>query len=141
MEGRLEHLVYRCPARKSPLELGRNTENALKSAGFEVLYTDVYAGGARFYMTARKGAHWVHLNVLSDRFDLYVLQAKEMAQVMTADAEGGAAEEPARRSGEAVLRRGYCLFRAGAFVRPVDWPVAGSRGEVISLVGAERFFG
>jgi hypothetical protein len=37
-----------------------------KIAGFEVFYTDVYAGGARFYLTARKGERWARLNVLSD---------------------------------------------------------------------------
>jgi len=50
--------VYRCPSGKSPLELGRNTEAALKNAGFKILYTTVYSGGARFYMTAQKGSQW-----------------------------------------------------------------------------------
>ena len=48
VEGEFESTVYRCPSGKSPLELGRNTEAALKNAGFNILYTDVYAGGARF---------------------------------------------------------------------------------------------
>src|ERR1019366_6125615 len=65
VEGELESTVYRCPSGKSPLELGRNTEAALKNAGFNILYTDVYGGGARFYMTAQKGAQWVKVSVLS----------------------------------------------------------------------------
>src|ERR1019366_3102930 len=66
VEGEFEFTVYRCPSGKSPLELGRNTETALKNAGFKILYTDVYAGGARFSMTAQKGSQWVKLYVVSD---------------------------------------------------------------------------
>jgi hypothetical protein len=56
VEGEYESTVYRCPANKWPLELGRNAEGALKNAGFAIIYTDVYGNGGRFYMTARKGA-------------------------------------------------------------------------------------
>ena len=45
VEGRLDRTIYRCPTDKSPLELGRNTEAALKNAGFNVFYTYVYGGG------------------------------------------------------------------------------------------------
>jgi outer membrane protein OmpA-like peptidoglycan-associated protein len=88
VEGQLERTVYRCPAGKSPLELGRNTEAALRNAGFQILYTDVYAGGARFYMTAQKGPHWVNLYVVSDAYDLTVVKQKQMEQAMTANADG-----------------------------------------------------
>lgn len=90
VEGQLEHTIYRCPAGKSPLELGRNTETALRNAGFQILYTDVYAGGARFYMTAQKGPHWVNLAVVSDAYDLTVVKQKQMEQAMTANADGWA---------------------------------------------------
>jgi OmpA-OmpF porin, OOP family len=90
VEGQFEQTVYRCPANKSPLELGRNTEEALRSAGFQVLYTDVYMGGARFYMTANKPPYWVNLAVLSDAYDLTVVKQKQMEQVMTANADGWA---------------------------------------------------
>lgn len=128
VEGRLEHLVYRCPAGKSPLELGRNTENALKSAGFEVFYTDVYAGGARFYLTARKGEHWVRLNVLSDMYELYVVQTKAMEQVMTANAEGWAAE--VERTGRVAVY-GINFDTAKATLRPDSEPVL---NEVLKLL-------
>ena len=97
VEGQLEHTVYRCPAGKSPLELGRNTEEALKGAGFQILYTDVYAGGARFYMTAQKGQYWVNLGVVSDAYDLTVIKQKQMEQAMTANADGWA--EQVKQSG------------------------------------------
>lgn len=90
VEGELERTIYRCPADKSPLELGRNTEAALKSAGFNILYTDVYSGGARFYMTAQKEPYWVSLAVLSDAYNLTVVKQKQMEQQMTANAEGWA---------------------------------------------------
>ncbi len=90
VEGKLERTVYRCPAGKSPLELGRNTETALRNAGFQVLYTDVYSGGARFSMTARKEPFWVNLAVVSDAYELTVVQQKQMEQAMTANADGWA---------------------------------------------------
>jgi OOP family OmpA-OmpF porin len=85
VEGELESTVYRCPSGKSPLELGRNTEAALKNAGFNILYTDVYTGGARFYMTAQKGVQWVKLYVVSDAYELTAVKQKQMEQVMTAN--------------------------------------------------------
>ena len=90
VEGEFESTVYRCPTGKSPLELGRNTEAALKNAGFNILYTDVYSGGARFYMTAQKGSQWVKLYVVSDSYELTAVKQKEMDQVMTANADGWA---------------------------------------------------
>ena len=90
VEGRLERTLYICPKDKSPLELGRNTESALRDAGFEVLYTDVYVGGKRFWMTARKGAYWVNLAIVGEGYDLTVVQQKAMEQVMTANADGWA---------------------------------------------------
>lgn len=90
VEGEFEFTVYRCPSGKSPLELGRNTEAALQNAGFHILYTDVYAGGARFWMTAQKGAQWVKLYVVSDAYELTAVKQKPMEQVMTANAHGWA---------------------------------------------------
>ena len=87
VEGELERTIYRCPAGKSPLELGRNTEEALKSAGFNILYTDVYSGGTRFYMTAQKVPYWVSLGVLSDSYSLTVVKQKQMEQQMKANAD------------------------------------------------------
>jgi OOP family OmpA-OmpF porin len=92
VEGQMERTVYRCPSEKSPLELGRNTEAALKSAGFNIHYTDVYGNGARFYMTAQKGPQWVHLYVVSDSYDITAVKEKPMEQVMKANAEGWAGQ-------------------------------------------------
>ena len=83
VEGQLERTVYRCPADKSPLELGRNTEAALKNAGYQIHYTFVYGSGGRFYMTAQKGAYWVNLYVVSDAYDLTVVKQKEIDRKST----------------------------------------------------------
>src|SRR5690348_10325225 len=69
VEGAYEMTVYRCPKEKSPLELGRNTEAALKNAGFKIYYTNVYTGGSRFWMTAQSGAQWVKIAVVSDSYE------------------------------------------------------------------------
>ena len=90
VEGEYESTVYRCPVGKSVLELGRNTEAALKNAGFNILYTYVYGAGGRFYMTAQKGGQWVKLAVVSDAYELTTVKEKQMEQVMTANADGWA---------------------------------------------------
>jgi OmpA-OmpF porin, OOP family len=90
VEGEFELTSYRCPNTKSPLELGRNTEAALKDAGFNILYTDTYIGGTRFWMTAQKGGQWVKLAIVGDTYDLTAVKEKQMEQVMTANADGWA---------------------------------------------------
>lgn len=86
VEGQYESTTYRCPAGKSPLEIGRNTEAAFRNAGYDVLYTYVYGSGGRFYMTARKGGQWVKFTAMSDFSELIGVREKEMEQVMTANA-------------------------------------------------------
>ena len=90
VEGEYDFTSYICPVEKSALELGRQTENALKNAGFKIHYTDVYAGGVRFWMTAQKDAQWVRLVVVDRGYDLTTVKEKEMEQVLTADADGWA---------------------------------------------------
>jgi outer membrane protein OmpA-like peptidoglycan-associated protein len=120
VEGQLERTTYRCPATKSPFELGRNTEAALKNAGFNILFTDVYAGGARFYMTAQKGANWVNLGVVSDSYVLTTILRKEMEQVMTANAEGWAQQV---NSTGRVSVYGINFDTGKAAIRPDSEPV------------------
>ena len=120
VEGQLEHIVFRCPSGKSPLELGRNTEVALKDAGFNILYTDMYAGGARFYMTAQKGSQWVNLYVVSDAYELWAVKQKQMEQVMKANAEGWA--EQVNQAGRVTLY-GINFDTGKATIRPDSEPV------------------
>jgi OmpA-OmpF porin, OOP family len=120
IEGQVERTVYRCPAGKSPLELGRNTETALKSAGFQVLFTDVYAGGARFYLTAQKDDYWVNLAVVSDAYDLTVVRQKQMEQVMKANADGWA--EQVKQTGRVSIY-GINFDTGKSTIRPDSEPV------------------
>lgn len=130
VEGEFENTAYRCPANKSPLELGRNTEGALKNAGFTILYTDVYAGGARFSMTAQKGSQWVKLYVDSSGYELTTVKQKAMEQVMTADAEGWAAQ--INQSGR-VSVYGINFDTGKSTIRPDSEPAL---NEVIKLLQA-----
>jgi len=130
VEGEYELTVYRCPAEKSPLELGRNTEAALKNAGFNILYTDVYGTGARFYMTAQKGGQWVKLSVVSDSYELIAVKEKQMAQVMTANADGWARE--ISQSGR-VSVYGINFDTGKATIRPDSEPAL---NEVVKLLQA-----
>jgi OmpA-OmpF porin, OOP family len=91
VEGQYEMTRYHCPREKSPLELGRNTEGALKNAGYNIHYTYLYAT-TRFYMTAQKGAQWAKVTIMDQDYELIAVKEKEMAQVMTANAEGWAAQ-------------------------------------------------
>jgi OOP family OmpA-OmpF porin len=128
VEGQLERTVYRCPAGKSPLELGRNTEAALKNAGFEIPYTYVYGGGARFYMTAHKAPYWVNLAVVSDAYDLTVVKQKQMEQVLTANADGWA--EQMKQTGRVSLY-GINFDTGKASIRADSEPVL---NEVVKLL-------
>ena len=130
VEGEFEATVYRCPTGKSPLELGRNTEAALKSAGFNILYTDVYSGGARFYMTAQKGGQWVKLYVVSDAYELTAVKQKQMEQVMTASADGWA--QQINQSGR-VSVYGINFDTGKSTIRPDSEPAL---SEVVKLLQA-----
>jgi outer membrane protein OmpA-like peptidoglycan-associated protein len=115
VEGQFEYTSYRCPSTKSPLELGRNTEAALKQAGFNILYTEVYGTGGRFYMTAQKGSQWVNLYVVSDAYNLWTVKQKQMEQLMKANAEGWA--EQVNQSGRISLY-GINFDTGKATIRP-----------------------
>lgn len=127
VEGQLERIIYKCPATTSPLELGRNTEAALKNAGFQVLFTFVYGNGARFYMTANKGPYWVYLSVI-DYYDITIVKQKEMEQQMTASAEGWAAQ--VNQTGRVSLY-GINFDTGKATIRPDSEPVL---NEVLKLL-------
>lgn len=89
VEGEFERIDYACPADTSPLEVGRNTENALKQAGFTIHYTRPYFT-TRFTVTGQKGAQWVHVQADGRNYYLTTVLAKEMEQVIKANAEGWA---------------------------------------------------
>jgi len=129
VEGEFAYTVYRCPTEKSPLELGRNTEAALKNAGFNILYTDVYVGGARFWMTAQKGGQWVKLyTAQGGGYELTTVKEKQMEQVMTANADGWA--QQINQSGR-VSVYGINFDTGKSIIRPDSEPAL---SEVVKLL-------
>ncbi len=120
IEGELDHTIYRCPKEKSPLELGRNTEAALKANGFNVFYTYVYGQGARFYLTAQKGPQWVRVSILGQLYEIWAVKQKQMEQVMKANAEGWA--DQVNQTGRVSLY-GINFDTGKATIRPDSEPV------------------
>ncbi len=86
VEGEYELLKFSCPATISGLQIHRNAENALKSAGYNIVYTYVY-GTTRYYLTAQKGPQWAHVYATKGAYDLTTVKAKEMVQAMEANAD------------------------------------------------------
>ena len=89
VEGELARVEYGCPAGSSPLEIGRNAENALRQDGFTILHTRRYFT-TRFYVTGQKGAQWVHVAADGVNYSVTGVRTKQMEQVMKAGAEGWA---------------------------------------------------
>lgn len=59
LEGKLTHILYRAPLGRSPLEVFRNYEKALQSAGFETLFScDRDNCGTRFNSYMNPGARY-----------------------------------------------------------------------------------
>ena len=83
-------VTYVCPARLSSLQIVRNAENALVTAGFTVVFSGKM-GGDTPIVTAQKGPRWVQVyGEPWNEYSGYVLQTvrvQAMAPEMTATAE------------------------------------------------------
>lgn len=90
LEGATDMVTYVCPARLSSLQIVRNAENALKSAGFTVVFSGKM-GGDTPVVTAQKGPRWAQVyGEPWNEFSGYVLQTvnvQAMAQKMEATAD------------------------------------------------------
>jgi len=90
LEGATDTVTYVCPARLSSLQIVRNGENALKTAGFTVVFSG-RMGGDTPTVTARKGGRWAQVYAEPwNEFSGYVLQTvnvQGMAQKMEASAD------------------------------------------------------
>ena len=89
-EGATDIVTYVCPARLSSLQIVRNAENALKTAGFTVVFSGKM-GGDTPIVTAQKGARWAQVhgepwNDLSG-YVLETVKVQAMAQEMEATAD------------------------------------------------------
>ncbi len=90
LEGQVESIEYTCPGNVSGLAIARNAENALKAAGFTVVYSGK-SQSERPMLTVRKGNIWLHIDITGqDTMSYYtqtIVRTKEMEQQMVSSAE------------------------------------------------------
>ena len=103
-EGATDNMVYVCPSRLSSLQIVRNAENALKAAGFSVVFSGK-RGDDQPVVTAQKGAQWVQVygqpwNQFSG-YEFSAVKVQGMAQEMEATADSLAQE--IQKSGRAAV--------------------------------------
>ncbi|OFW43675.1 MAG: hypothetical protein A3J29_14440 [Acidobacteria bacterium RIFCSPLOWO2_12_FULL_67_14b] len=91
VEGEIESLKLVCPANLSALQVRRNTEAALKKAGYTLVFSGPHANNDLPVVTARKGAQWISVQTyLFNEFMAYEQTAvlvKAMAQDISASAQ------------------------------------------------------
>ncbi len=102
IEGALESRYLVCPANLSPLQLRRNTEAALKKAGYTLVFSGPHANNDFPVVTARKGPQWISVQThIINAFPAYEQTAvleKEMTQDISASAQ--AMSDAIARSGK-----------------------------------------
>jgi OmpA-OmpF porin, OOP family len=132
LEGQVEKVTYVCPTKMSVLQVHRNAEAALRSAGYDILFSGK-AWHAERGVTARKGARWVQVGIEPwNEYTSYVLTSvlvKGMAQEMEATADQMAAE--IARTGHVAVY-GISFDTGSATVKPESDKVL---GEIASLLG------
>ncbi len=93
VEGKYEYIHYSCTG-KSALQVRRNSEQALRSAGFTLDFTGYDV--PTHYVTAHKGPQWVAVEASEmtgdSDYKLMTVLTEEMKQEMTSNAEAFAAE-------------------------------------------------
>ena len=119
LEGAKEFIRYSCGADVSGLQIARDSESALKSAGFKIVFTDSYQN-LTYYLTAQKGAQWVHVQSTPKTYELTTVKVKELERSMQANAEGWA--EQINQSGKVSIY-GINFDTGKATIRPDSEPV------------------
>jgi OOP family OmpA-OmpF porin len=96
VEGQTAVIEYSCPASVSPLQIARNAESALKTAGYSLIMSGKVTNNVGSHVpavVAKKGGQWVQ--VLTDTggraYLMSAVKEAEVSQVMTADATAMAA--------------------------------------------------
>ncbi len=130
-EGATDNMVYACPSRLSSLQIVRNAENALKAAGFTVVFSGK-RGDEQPVVTAQKGPQWVQVfgspwNEFSG-YEFSAVKVKDMAQEMEATADSLAKE--IEQSGRAAVY-GINFETGKAILQPQS---AGILGEIAILL-------
>jgi OmpA-OmpF porin, OOP family len=131
LEGQVDVVTYICPERLSLLQIGRNAENALKTAGYTVVFSGKSWNDSPI-VTVQKGARWVQVKAEPwnefTSYELTAVSVKGMAQEMEATAEQ-MAEEIARTGHVAVY--GINFDTGSAKVKPESDKVL---GEIATLL-------
>ena len=78
IEGAVEQIYYDCPVDYSRLKV-------MRKAGYSIVYSGDYEGDPA--VTARLGPQWVFVFTGANRYRVFTVKAKEMAQEMLATAE------------------------------------------------------
>lgn len=118
LEGATESITYDCGENTSMLQMVRNAENALKKAGYSVVFSGTAEDSPA--VTAKKGGQWIQVrgfNPGGGTFGYHQLavRVEEMTQAMEANADVWAAE---------IAKTGSCsiygvLFDSGkASIKP-----------------------
>ncbi len=93
VEGKIEKLHYTCTG-KSALQVRRNTEQALRTAGYALDFSGYDVPD--HYVTAHRGAQWVAVVAAEmsgdSTYDVTTVLTQAMQQEMTSDASAWAAE-------------------------------------------------
>ena len=132
VEGKVEKIHYTCSG-KSALQVRRNAEQALRTAGYTLNYTGYDV--PEHYVTAHNGPQWVAV-VASEMsgdsaYDVTTVLTQAMKQEMTSDASAWAAE--INRSGHAAVY-GIEFDTGKATLKPESQKVL---GDVLSLLQAQ----
>jgi OOP family OmpA-OmpF porin len=106
VEGKVAIVEYSCPANVSPLQIARNAESALRTAGYSVVMSGKITNDVGSHVPAvvgKKGGQWVQ--VVTDTggraYVMSAVQEADMNQDMKADATAMAAE--IRRTGHVAV--------------------------------------
>lgn len=130
VEGEFEEVHYRCPAETAGIQIQKNAEGALRQAGYDVVFMNAY-GTTRFWVTGRKGPQWVAVYAERGNYRVTAVKAKELEQVMEANAEGWA--QQINQTGRVSIY-GINFDTGKATIRPDSEKVL---GEVAALLQKE----
>jgi OOP family OmpA-OmpF porin len=141
LEGRKEILTYVCGENVSSLQLVRNAEGALRKAAYTIVFSGKVEAGDEPGVTAQKGAQWVQVagasgySAPAGAYVLTAVRTKEMAQEMTATAEGLAAD--INRTGRVAVY-GINFDTGKATIRPDSDTVLGEVAKLLKANAAGR---
>jgi outer membrane protein OmpA-like peptidoglycan-associated protein len=126
VEGASEAIEYHCAPQTSRIEIIRNAERAMKSAGFTIRFQLDAANSA--IVTGQKGPQWVGVQSFNGQYRLQAIRAKELDQQMEANADGWS--QQIEQNGRASIY-GINFDTAKATIRPDSEKVL---GEVLTLL-------